>query len=108
MNLSGDVGTISSSPLRAILLITQTPENQHKIVSMLDSLRASQALFEKKHTEQDGDDWIHKRVSRDLGDGDVLQQIREAAETDERSEDAQVDDGEDAVARPASGVQRST
>jgi general secretion pathway protein D len=40
----GDVGTVSSSPLRAILLITQTPENQHKIVSVLDSLRASQAL----------------------------------------------------------------
>ena len=40
----GDVGSVSSSPLRAILLITQTPENQHKIVSVLDSLRASQAL----------------------------------------------------------------
>ncbi len=40
----GDVGNISSSPLRAILLITQTPENQRKIVSVLDSLRASQAL----------------------------------------------------------------
>jgi general secretion pathway protein D len=40
----GDTGSISSSPLRAILLITQTPENQHKIVSVLDSLRASQAL----------------------------------------------------------------
>jgi type II secretory pathway component GspD/PulD (secretin)/tetratricopeptide (TPR) repeat protein len=40
----GDVGTVSSSPLRAILLITQTPENQRKIVSVLDSLRASQAL----------------------------------------------------------------
>ncbi len=40
----GDVGSVSSSPLRAILLITQTPENQRKIVSVLDSLRASQAL----------------------------------------------------------------
>ncbi len=40
----GEVGSISSSPLRAVLLITQTPENQHKITSVLDSLRASQAL----------------------------------------------------------------
>jgi type II secretory pathway component GspD/PulD (secretin) len=40
----GDTGSISSSPLRAILLITQTPENQHKIQAVLDSLRASQAL----------------------------------------------------------------
>ncbi len=40
----GEVGSISSSPLRAILLITQTPESQRKIVSVLDSLRASQAL----------------------------------------------------------------
>jgi type II secretory pathway component GspD/PulD (secretin)/tetratricopeptide (TPR) repeat protein len=40
----GDVGSISSSPLRAVLLITQTPEAQRKIQSVLDSLRASQAL----------------------------------------------------------------
>ena len=40
----GEVGSVSSSPLRAILLVTQTPENQRKIVSVLDSLRASQAL----------------------------------------------------------------
>ncbi len=40
----GDVGSISSSPLRAVLLITQTPENQHEINKVLDSLRASQAL----------------------------------------------------------------
>jgi general secretion pathway protein D len=40
----GDVGSISSSPLRAVLLITQTPEAHHKIQSVLDSLRASQAL----------------------------------------------------------------
>jgi general secretion pathway protein D len=36
--------SISSSPLRAVLLITQTPENHRKIQSVLDSLRASQAL----------------------------------------------------------------
>ena len=40
----GDVGSISSSPLRAVLLITQTPENHRDIVKVLDSLRASQAL----------------------------------------------------------------
>jgi beta-lactamase regulating signal transducer with metallopeptidase domain len=40
----GDVGSISTSPLRAIILITQTPENQAKIRGVLDSLRASQAL----------------------------------------------------------------
>jgi general secretion pathway protein D len=40
----GDVGNISSSPLRAVLLITQTPENHHQIDKVLDSLRASQAL----------------------------------------------------------------
>ncbi len=40
----GDVGSISSSPLRAVLLITQTPEAHRKIQSVLDSLRASQAL----------------------------------------------------------------
>ncbi len=40
----GDVGSISSSPLRAVLLITQTPENHHAITKVLDSLRASQAL----------------------------------------------------------------
>lgn len=40
----GDVGSISSSPLRAVLLITQTPENQRAITKVLDSLRASQAL----------------------------------------------------------------
>jgi type II secretory pathway component GspD/PulD (secretin) len=40
----GDVGSISSSPLRAVLLVTQTPENQKAITSILDSLRASQAL----------------------------------------------------------------
>ncbi len=40
----GDVGTISSSPLRAVLLITQTGDNQKKIQSVLDSLRASQSL----------------------------------------------------------------
>ena len=40
----GDVGSISSSPLRAVLLITQTPEAHRKVQSVLDSLRASQAL----------------------------------------------------------------
>ena len=40
----GDVGSISSSPLRAVLLITQTPEAHRQIQSVLDSLRASQAL----------------------------------------------------------------
>jgi general secretion pathway protein D len=40
----GDTGSISSSPLRAVLLITQTPEAHRKIQSVLDSLRASQAL----------------------------------------------------------------
>jgi type II secretory pathway component GspD/PulD (secretin)/tetratricopeptide (TPR) repeat protein len=40
----GDVGSISSSPLRAVLLITQTPEAHQKVQSVLDSLRASQAL----------------------------------------------------------------
>jgi len=40
----GDVGTISSSPLRAVLLITQTPEAHRKVQGVLDSLRASQAL----------------------------------------------------------------
>jgi general secretion pathway protein D len=40
----GDVGSISSSPLRAVLLITQTPENHRAITKVLDSLRASQAL----------------------------------------------------------------
>jgi len=40
----GDVGQITSSPLRAILLITQTPEAHRKVQSVLDSLRASQAL----------------------------------------------------------------
>jgi general secretion pathway protein D len=40
----GDVGSISSSPLRAVLLITQTASAHNKIQSVLDSLRASQAL----------------------------------------------------------------
>ncbi len=40
----GTVGSISSSPLRAILLVTQTADNQRKVRSVLDSLWASQAL----------------------------------------------------------------
>ncbi len=40
----GEVGSISSSPLRAVLLITQTPENHRKIQTALDGLRATWGL----------------------------------------------------------------
>ncbi|HSV13544.1 MAG TPA: M56 family metallopeptidase [Tepidisphaeraceae bacterium] len=39
----GEVGSISSSPLRAMLLITQTPSNHRAIHQLLDSLRESQS-----------------------------------------------------------------
>jgi beta-lactamase regulating signal transducer with metallopeptidase domain len=35
----GETGSISTSPLRAILLITQTPANQKKVAAVLDALR---------------------------------------------------------------------
>ena len=44
VDAGGEVGSISMSPLRAILLITQTPDNQRKIRAVLDSLRGSQEM----------------------------------------------------------------
>jgi len=40
----GDTGSISSSPLRAVLLITQTPRAHHKIQAVLDDLRQSRSV----------------------------------------------------------------
>ena len=40
----GDTGSIASSPLRAMLLITQTPRAHRKVQAVLDSLRASRAV----------------------------------------------------------------
>jgi beta-lactamase regulating signal transducer with metallopeptidase domain len=53
----GDVGSISSSPLRAILLVTQTPENQEKVAAVLEMLRQGimQISFETRVIEIDDD-----------------------------------------------------
>ena len=40
----GITGSIASSPLRAVLLITQTPRAQRKVQAVLDGLRQSRAL----------------------------------------------------------------
>ena len=40
----GDVGSITSDPLRPVLLISQTASNHREIQKVLDSLRASKAL----------------------------------------------------------------
>ena len=59
-----------------------------------------EALAEEGDADEHGDDRVDEGVGGDLGDGDVLQQVGVGGEADDRSEGGEIEDGEQAAARP--------